>query len=204
MKQITAINRQQQTGSILVIGLILLVVISFIGLSSISSSGLELKMANNDRHRQVALQAAEAALREGEQVADSTDAKNLANDDCTGGYCTSRGYYISRNNGAENTARNAELCDASDDYVPERWESGCGGTSLEVWTTIGLSVEYAGTAIVGVHQKPRYIIEYLSDVYCSGTPSGGAYDCQLFRITALGYGGTETSPVMLQSVFTKG
>ena len=204
MKQITAINHQKQTGSILVIGLILLVVISFIGLSSISSSGLELKMANNDRHRQVALQAAEAALREGEQVANSTDARTLANDACTGGYCTSRGSYISRNQSAINTARNAVLCDSSSNYVPERWESGCGGTSLEVWTTAGLSIAYTGTSISEAFQDPRYIIEYLSDVDCSGSPIGPPYDCQLFRVTALGYGGTETSPVMLQSVFTKG
>ena len=202
MQPLIQMNHSKQQGSVLIVGLIILVLISFIGLSSISSSGLELKMANNDRHRQLALQAAEAALREGEQVANSTDARSLANDLCTGGYCTSRGYYISSSQSAINAAKNATQC--GNNYTPERWITGCGGNSLEVWTTTGLSMEYSGTAISEVIQKPRYIIEYLSDVDCSGSPQGAPYDCQLFRITALGYGGTETSPVMLQSVFSKG
>ncbi|MBV1915218.1 MAG: pilus assembly protein [Pseudomonadales bacterium] len=197
MKKITPIH-QQQTGSVLVIGLIILLVITFIGISSISSSRLELKMANNDRNHNLALQAAEAALREGEQVADSTSAKVLANDTCTGGYCTSRGNEIALDTA---TALAAVFCSAN--YVPERWETGCGGTSLEVWTTAGRSMAYAGTAIPGVAVDPRYIIEFLSDVDCPGS-AVGSLNCELFRITALGYGGTETSPVMLQSIFRKG
>lgn len=192
----------QQKGSVLIIGLVILLVITFIGISSISSSRLELKMSNNDRHRQLGFQAAEAALKEGEQVANSTDAKTLANDTCTGGYCTSRGYYINRNQQARNKAVQAGYC--TTDYTPERWETGCAGTSLEVWTTNGRSIEYTGTAIPGVAETARYIIEFLDDVDCSGSPIGAPYDCQLFRVTALGYGGTPTSPVMLQSVFTKG
>ena len=193
MTKITGIH-QQQKGSVLVIGLIILLVITFIGISSISSSRLELKMANNDRNRNLALQAAEAALREGEQVADSTNAKALANDDCIGGYCTSRGNEIA-------AGSTAIFCTGA--YVPERWETGCGGTSLEVWTTNGRSIAYAGTSLPDVVEDPRYIIEFLTDVDCPGSPAG-ALDCELFRITALGYGGTETSPVMLQSIFRKG
>ncbi|MBL4583904.1 MAG: hypothetical protein JKX83_04730 [Pseudomonadales bacterium] len=193
---------KQQKGSVLVIGLVILLVISFIGISSISSSKLELKMSNNDRHRQLGFQAAEAALREGERVANTTDARGLANDACTGGYCSSRGYYINRNQQAVNKATSANYC--STDFTPERWVTGCGGTSLEVWSTANLSMAYSGSAIPGVAVTARYIIEYLDDVDCSGSPIGPPYDCQLFRVTALGYGGTENSPVMLQSVFTKG
>ena len=202
MRRDYRINHQQQNGSVLIIGLVMLLLITFIGISAISTSRLEMKMANNDRSRQLAMQAAEAALREGEQVVASTNAASLAlavngGDTCSGGYCTTRGLYISD----KNTNQNAEWCDS--DYIPERWQTGCGGTSLEVWTTAGRSFEYSGTAIPDVVQAPRYIIEYIRDVDCYDSPVD-SFGCQLFRITALGYGSSTNSPIMLQSVFRKG
>ena len=203
MRRDYRINHPRQNGSVLIIGLVMLLLITFIGISAISTSKLEMKMANNDRSRQLAMQAAEAALREGEQVAASTNAASLASDTCSGGYCTTRGGYVAGSVARINTSRSADWCDAADGYIPERWQSGCGGTSLEVWTTAGRSFEYSGTAIPDVVQAPRYIIEYIQDVDCYDAPVD-SFGCQLFRITALGYGSSTNNPIMLQSVFRKG
>lgn len=59
----------RQQGSALIIGLIMLVVLSMIGLSSLQTTMLQERMAGNLRERSLAFEAAEVALREGEMVA---------------------------------------------------------------------------------------------------------------------------------------
>ncbi|MCC6207189.1 MAG: pilus assembly protein PilX [Gammaproteobacteria bacterium] len=57
----------RQKGSTLVISLMILIVMTLIGITGIASSTLEEKMAGNTRDQALAFQAAEAALRDGEQ-----------------------------------------------------------------------------------------------------------------------------------------
>jgi type IV pilus assembly protein PilX len=57
----------RQRGSTLVISLMILIVMTLIGVTGIASSTLEEKMAGNTRDQALAFQAAEAALRDGEQ-----------------------------------------------------------------------------------------------------------------------------------------
>ena len=58
----------RQQGSALVLSLIILLVMTMIGITALSTSTLEEKMAANDRNQRVAFQTAEAALAEGERV----------------------------------------------------------------------------------------------------------------------------------------
>lgn len=58
-------NREQR-GSALIISLIFLLLLTMIGVTSIQDSTLQERMAGNERDRNLAFQAAEAALREGE------------------------------------------------------------------------------------------------------------------------------------------
>tara|TARA_R110001583_G_scaffold42202_9_gene134197 strand:+ start:2314 stop:2790 length:477 start_codon:yes stop_codon:yes gene_type:complete len=55
-----------QKGITLIICMIVLLVVTLLGLSSIRDTSLEEKMAGNMKNRNVAFQAAESALREGE------------------------------------------------------------------------------------------------------------------------------------------
>ena len=59
-------HRHQESGAVLYTGLIFLLVLSLIVLSALRSGTLEERMAANARNRQVAIQAAEAALRDAE------------------------------------------------------------------------------------------------------------------------------------------
>jgi Tfp pilus assembly protein PilX len=54
---------QSQSGITLIISLVLLLLLTIIGVSSMKVSNLQEKMAGNDRDRNLAFQAAEAALR---------------------------------------------------------------------------------------------------------------------------------------------
>ena len=58
--------RKKQTGAVLVVGLIILIVMVLIGTTAISFSVLSEKMTDNQRNKQLALQAAESSLRESE------------------------------------------------------------------------------------------------------------------------------------------
>ncbi|MGD8642269.1 MAG: PilX N-terminal domain-containing pilus assembly protein, partial [Gammaproteobacteria bacterium] len=60
----------QQRGSVLIISLIVMLILTVLGVSGMKSSVLEEKMAGNVRDKQLAFQAAEATLREAEQYID--------------------------------------------------------------------------------------------------------------------------------------
>ncbi|MDH3619806.1 MAG: PilX N-terminal domain-containing pilus assembly protein [Gammaproteobacteria bacterium] len=59
-------GRQQQGGAVLVVTLMILLVVTLLTVSNMRSSVLQEKMAGNTNDRNVAFQAAESALREGE------------------------------------------------------------------------------------------------------------------------------------------
>jgi type IV pilus assembly protein PilX len=58
--------RSRHNGSVLIISLLILVVLTLIGITAMSTSGLEERMAGNVRDEQVAFQASEIALRDAE------------------------------------------------------------------------------------------------------------------------------------------
>lgn len=63
---------QQQKGAVLVIALIMLLMLTIIGTSSMSTTALEEKMVGNMFEYNLAFQAAEVALREGEDFLENT------------------------------------------------------------------------------------------------------------------------------------
>jgi len=71
MKEI--INRRQQSGAALVIGLMMLVALTLIGVTTMGMSSMELRMASNAQNKSNAFQAAEAGLEVGLVL---TDAEN--------------------------------------------------------------------------------------------------------------------------------
>lgn len=65
--------RQAQNGSVLIVSLLFLLVLTLIGITSMQGTSLEEKMAGNTRGGTLAFQAAEAALRDGEGQVMSID-----------------------------------------------------------------------------------------------------------------------------------
>jgi type IV pilus assembly protein PilX len=181
------VSGKSQSGVVLVVSLIMLMLLTLIGINAMQSSGLEEKMAGNMRDRSLAFQAAESALKMGEAA---TGTKPTIT--CPGAPV---GYYIPKDSNCDGTISTAEAA-----------------TGVEVWNTINWggtnSIEYPGAVnVLGtLSAKPRYIIEQLSSGSGSGpielgTPdesgSGGTY-----RITARGTGGTANAVVILQSVYS--
>jgi type IV pilus assembly protein PilX len=81
--------RRRQDGAVLVVGLIILVILTLLGVQAMRSNVLQERMAGNMRERNLAFQAAESALRLGEasgpfDSANADLAGDLSNWDGTG------------------------------------------------------------------------------------------------------------------------
>ena len=168
----------KQRGVALFVSLVLLLVLTIIGVSSVQTTSLEVRMARNDHDYLLAFQAAESALKDAENVIDG-----IVNID---------GFTDVGTNG---------LWTIADIGQPERWENAA------VWQ--GSSSQVAASNIDGVNAQPRFIIEHAASVireenaYQQDDPYavGTSDRVEVFRITALGTGGSANAQVLLQSTY---
>ncbi len=128
-------NFAYQSGAVLIISLIMLLLLTLIGTTSMQSTLLEEKMAGNMRQRNLAFQAAEAALRDAEQFIQS---ENVAFNP------------LKLNGGPfQGNSCSSGLCPTPT------------ATSVSFnWTGNGRL--YNGTISSELFQQPRYIIELIS------------------------------------------
>ena len=176
----------RQRGVVLIIALIILLALTIIGVSGMSTTSMQERMSANTRDRQIAFQAAEAALREGESFI-ANNAVNPIDFDTT---CT---------------GSSGGMCDCSDKTVGcvEYWTD----SGLAVWTTAGRHKTYS-INYTQVAAQPEYIIEYMGYTDPGGNPPGyvpgtNPGDPKMFRITAVGTGQSPNAKVMLQSTYKK-
>lgn len=204
---VTVIHRQE--GAALVIGLIMLVLVTMLGITALRTTALEERMASHTSDRAIAFQAAEAALRQGERYLNSAviGPFNHTMPD-------SSGLYMARLPGFADPYTNDGIADACTTSTVCRpwWE-------LLNWA----SHSRLASGVSGVAEQPRYIIEDVSgSVTCTKagsctsvqTVQGGSLkfgsipDAGLFRVTARGVG-LQTGPngpasvVLLQSYYKR-
>ncbi len=187
---------QHQAGATLVVSMIILLIVTILGVSSLTVSTLEEKMAASSRNHDLAFQAAESALRAAEGYIDDNNMNDTNfSDNCqtVAGLCTQ----VS----AEATLyhwQNPDFCGAGQDI----WQCN---SSVAVSGSDALSTTtYAS--------QPRYFIEVLQNIGAGGYEDlnqGNVGDEETngqvtyYRITALGYGGTSDSTVLLQTTYGK-
>jgi type IV pilus assembly protein PilX len=173
---------RQQRGAILVTSLLLLVVLTVLGVAMMRMTALQERMAGNARDVNVALQAAEAALREGE----ATLAPSVM---------------VSRP--VPQAAAGCVICQA--DFLPVAMQD----TAQFNWST---AQEYgtAGTQdVAGVSEDPRYVISSIGFVpdslnmgqNTSGNVVGGGR--HFYQITARSTGASGQANVVLQTTFPR-
>ncbi|HEC17809.1 MAG TPA: hypothetical protein ENI97_00505 [Gammaproteobacteria bacterium] len=174
---------KHQHGAALLVSLIILVVMTLLGVSSMRTSVMEEKMAGNMRDNELAFQAAEAALRAAEKHIKDNIISTTAFD----------------NDGSDG------LYDNSDERI---WEN-INWTNADSLEYTGF--DSTTTTGVNVSSAPRYVIQHLTSVgsasaklnqsnYGQGT---GAGEVQAFTITARGTGGSDNAVVYLQSTYGK-
>ena len=171
----------RQGGAVLIIALLLLVVLTLLGTSSMQNTVLQERMAGNMNQRNLGLQAAEAALREGESWLAGLAAAPVEKSTSP--------------NSSEVWKRDAPIVN-SDRYW---WTQ-----ASESWWNSGSTRQATEYDAVPGQSAPRYVIEHRffkqdNQVVGFGPPTGRDYH----RLTARGVGQTNTAKTTLQSHFTR-
>ena len=185
-KHTTRINKQ--TGSILIISLIILVAMTLIGITAMRTSVMEEKMAGNMRNKELAFQAAEATLRAAEQnIQDNIISTASFDTDGSDGL-----YNFST---ANDSTRNDRV-----------WET------ITDWYSDNETLEYtAFSTDYNLEKAPRYVIQHLAttgndndklNMDNMGQGTGGG-NIEAFLITVRATGGNSNSAVILQSTWGK-
>jgi type IV pilus assembly protein PilX len=165
----------RERGVVLVIALIFLAVLTMLGISAITSTAQEEKMARYSRDYNVALQAAEAALRD-------------ARYDLAAGAFATRSPPVIGNVGFDANCTNGLCQTAAPGATPAFADEAKWGTAVSYGTYTPFQQLPLSPTPGGVAQQPRYLIEYLA-------PSGGQH---IYRITARGWGADPNTVVVLQ------
>ncbi len=177
-----------QRGSVLLVSLVILLVITVSGLTAVKMATLEEKMSGNYQDQQMAFYAAEAALKEAENfIADNELALSSFNVNCDNGYCF-----------AGSDINDIGSCAPG---ISEPWLTGT------VWSDNGRH-RVTTVSISGISAQAKYIIEFRC--YIAKEAPGPLPDpanrgdwALFYRITALATGGSGDSRVMLQSSYKK-
>lgn len=172
----TGLIEPEEWGTVLLPTLIVLLIISFLGVYGMQASSTQENMAGYAKDRQQAFEAAESAVQGAEAFIRST---------------ASPGFI-------ENGTGLLAISDTDPDYSdPDMWGSGN-------------SIQYA-TSQSDLSQQPRYIIKRLRPFKnTTGSQAMGGYGSQgaapqvdMFRITAIGYGGRASTHVVVREIFGK-
>jgi type IV pilus assembly protein PilX len=167
-----------QGGAVLIISLFILLIMTLVGITSMSTTSLEEKMAGNMRDKNIALQSTEAALEDGE------------------GWLASLG-----TEPADATSCGSPPCDVwALNILPSLADQ-----SVSWWQANAREYGTAGAKdISDVNTDPYFVVEaqaYVRDNLDSGQnpPTGRNF----YRVTARGTGGSDDAQAVLQSTFVK-
>ena len=175
--------RDDQAGVALFMSLVMLLILTILGLSSVQTTSLQERMSRNARDTNLAFQSAESALRDGEDQPETFTTLTNFDDGVAGHF-----YEKDPGDGAN--------------WLDVTWSptsDSCTGCIM------------GSTTIAGVATQPKYILEHVKTVISDaeslnidniGQDTGSGHT-QVFRVTAYGVGGTNTAKVMLQVTYGK-
>lgn len=190
-----AMPRRSAQGFSLLAILLMMAILGMLTLGAMSSSIVQERMVGNTRDRHVALQAAEAALRDAElDIETNIDSNSGFTEACTAGLCI------------------PPSDTASGPQSAPRWQSVAWAGSARTYGSRTLAAALLGPDNVALAQQPMYVIERLPSLpQVSGESAGfgGGWSnsptvrARAYRISVKASGIRTTTVVMLQSVYVK-
>lgn len=168
---------KHQVGASLIVSLMLLVVLTLLGLSSMQSTIMQERMSNNVRDKSVAFQATESAVRTAEAWVRNQDPNRLNSQTCAGSPCN----IVDLNNYANMT-----------------------GQSFAWWQTNGNVFSGMPSGVLAAN--PHFIVELHSiqqDSQISGTTYEAPPARTLLRLTATGVGNTSAAEAMIETLYAR-
>jgi type IV pilus assembly protein PilX len=194
-RRLRPLPASRQRGFSLLMILLMTAVLSLLALGAMNSSILQERMAGNARDRQVALQAAEAALRDAEADIEANPAAGTGfAENCAGGLCIA----------PSDTASGAQSA--------PRWQSIDWASQTRAYGSQTGAAALLGPNNQALAAQPRYFIERLptlppavgSSACTGGGCAGHVSDkARAFRITVRASGVRAATVVMLQSIYVK-
>ncbi|MCY0856153.1 pilus assembly PilX family protein [Cupriavidus sp. D39] len=179
--RMTQLPAARQAGVSLVVVLLFLVILTLVGVSSslLSTSGE--RMARNSRDQNIALQAAEAALRDAR--IDITTTRGIAGATGATATCDYTGF--------------KGFCTPATAGQPV-WNLYIEDDNRSV--TLGAITKTQGVnPVAGVAKQPHYLIEPIPDS-SPGSMKAGPIN-YVYRISAIGYGANANTKVLIQEIF---
>ncbi len=188
-------RRRPARGFSLIVILVMAAVLSLLALGAMNSSIVQERMVGNARDRAVALQAAEAALRDAEaDIEANPDAAAGFTEACADGLCIAP-------SDSPNAAQSAP-----------RWQSIDWAASTRAYGSRTAAPPLLGPGNAALAGQPRYFVERLPTLppavgssACVGGGCGTAPTdrARAFRISVRASGIRASTVVMLQSVYVK-
>lgn len=175
--------RANQAGSVLIVSLVILLVLTLLGMSGMGNTIMQERMAGNLQESMSAFQAAEAGLRKGEDdIAANIDPTTVFNPDCSSGLCepASSGYDV--------------------------WVSPTTVQWHPSDPSLDLNTRTFGAALPDVVREPAYVIERLQVVERGGSIVAGFTSqppSEWYRVTSRGFGRQGQSNATVQAVIRR-
>jgi type IV pilus assembly protein PilX len=173
----------RQDGMVLVMALVFLVLLTILGVTALSTTSLEEKMAGNLKDKTLAFQAAEAAVSVAEDWINRQTTKPNFPDQSNGLYVPS----------TTDTAN---------------WDSITWSSNSNLVVYPNTPTETRTGTLGKVNNQPKYIIEDLGEVPEAGGSKVVPTNYKnkgntMLRVTTRGTGGTDAAQVMLQTTYSK-
>jgi type IV pilus assembly protein PilX len=192
----------KQSGAVLIVALLFLVILTILGITAMTATTFEERMAGNTRDVGLAFQAAEAAMRDARRdingiVISGTPQRSSPvipaqfgdGSAAPEGTCGS-GLYVG-------LCRPTAYVGSANAVLPAMPNHSMTGAP-----SVGYGTYTNAPAVAGVSNQPRYVVE----IFCLPRHDSSLGDptfCNFYRITARGYGRSANTQVTLQEVFLR-
>lgn len=186
-------SRRAQRGAALLVTLCVMLVLMLLGVSAARNALNAEKSSRGERDRQVALQAAEAALLDAERDIDSSSG-------AARGRLFGAGSVAGFVDGCGTGGPNLGLCKRAPAHAAPAWQRARlaeRGVGYGRFTGATMPVGRASLPA----RAPRYIIELMP--YARAGQDAAQHTGNFYRITAIGFGANDATRVVLQSYYLK-
>lgn len=190
--------RNRQNGVALIMSLVMLLILTILGVSSVQTTSLQERMSRNATDANMAFQAAESAVEEAEGYLETVSSLLP--------------FETANTEGRYNSAD--EAGDGPLDFGDFNWVVNVNDPDQQTDCAPPAGFEDRDCVIVtntidGVAAQPRYVVEFIKTVVSDEDllnldnigGGSGAGRTQIFRITAYGTGGTAAARVMIQTTY---
>jgi len=193
---------KHQKGAVLIVSLVLLIIMTLLGISGMNDTVMQERMAGNQRNSTLAFQAAESALRAGEEFIDTWGLPFPSGDTnpLTSTKPNNQGVYT---------------LDSPVDPIPSDNDIEWWGED-DFWTDAGSSVtQYAADRLifnldedgdpVYLATNPAYVVEKVGGGYVGGCldDNPGCVYAHYYQVTARGTGAAGQAESFLRSIYVR-